>query len=73
VYQAIQKGLNGTVQIERPAAPGNVGKLTVADLRAAREVEEHTEMVHAWADSVWQAHTAQHELARGWIKEALSV
>jgi hypothetical protein len=48
-------------------------KLTVADLRAARDAEEYTEMVHAWADSVWQAYAAEHELARVWIEEALNV
>jgi Family of unknown function (DUF5946) len=73
VYQAIQQSLSGAVQIERPVAPTNVGKITVADLKAARSVEEHAETVHAWANSVWQAYAEQHELARGWMNTALSL
>jgi hypothetical protein len=34
VYEAIQKWLNGTVDIKKPEAPGPRGAMTVADLRA---------------------------------------
>jgi hypothetical protein len=72
IYAAIQKWLNGTVAIEKPEAPGYRGQMTVADLRAARQMDEHTRLVHSWAESVWAAYTSQHDLARNWIQAALS-
>ncbi len=72
IYAAIQKWLNGTVTLEKPGAPSHRGQMTVADLRAARNVEEHTRLVHDWAQSVWEAYTAQHDIARNWIRDALS-
>lgn len=71
VYEAIQKSLNGTVVFERPEAPDHRGQMTVADLPAATDVEEHTRLVKEWAESVWKAYAAQHDIARGWIKAAL--
>jgi len=72
IYAAIQKWLNGAVAIEKPEAPGDRGRMTVADLRAARNAEEHARLAHDWATSVWEAYTAQHDIARNWIQAALS-
>jgi hypothetical protein len=72
VYEAIQKSLNGAVAFEKPEAQGSRGQMTVADLTAASDVEEHTRLVKEWAASVWEAYASQHDIARGWIKDALS-
>jgi hypothetical protein len=72
IYAAIQRWLNGAVAIEKQEAPGDRGRMTVADLRAARNVEEHSRLAHDWAARVWEAYTAQHAVARNWIRAALS-
>lgn len=72
IYAAIQRWLNGAVAIEKPEAPGDRGRMTVADLRAARNVEEHSRLARDWAARVWEAYTAQHAVARNWIRAALS-
>ncbi len=72
VYDAIQKWLNGAVAIERPHTPSHRGQMTVADLRAARNAQEHTRLVHDWVNNVWKAYTAQHDIARNWIETAQS-
>lgn len=64
--------MNGAVALEKPEAPNYRGQLTVADLRAARNGEEHKQRVHEWAENVWEAYTAQHELAHNWIRAALT-
>ncbi len=43
----------------------------MADLRAARNVEEHAKLVHDWAKCVWEAYAWQQEIARNWIQAAL--
>jgi hypothetical protein len=72
VYAAIRKSLDGRMAIEKPPIPGQRGNMMVADLRAARTREEHAGLVRQWAQSVWEAYTAQHTMARTWIKDALS-
>jgi hypothetical protein len=72
VYAAIQKWLNGSVEFEKPTVLDERGSLTVADVRAAGNAEEHGKRVRAWANNVWMAYESQHELARNWIQAALS-
>ena len=72
IYAALQKWLNGTVAVEKPAAPSHRGRMSIADLRAADHAEEHTRLVHDWAQSVWAAYKVQHDIARTWIRAALS-
>jgi hypothetical protein len=70
VYAAIQRWLNGSANIEKPALLACLGRMTVADLRAG-DPAEHARQVQAWAGDVWKAYTPQHELARAWIRLAL--
>ena len=70
LYRAIQKWLSGATALQRPVPPGNVGTLTVIDLKAARNVDEHIELAFEWARCVWDAYADQHELARNWIEVA---
>jgi len=71
IYAAIQKWLNGSVEIEKPEGLIYRGKMTVADVHLASNAEEHTKRVLEWAQSVWEAYTVQHDLAHAWIKAAL--
>ncbi len=71
IYAAIQKWLNGAVSIEKPPTLPYPGRLTVADVHAARTAEEQVKLAHAWAENVWEAYAVQHDIARLWIKAAL--
>jgi hypothetical protein len=72
VYAAINRWLNGRVALEKPEVLGERGSLTVASLKSARDAGEHRQCVQAWANDVWQAYSSQHDLARGWVRFALS-
>ena len=70
VYRAIQRWLNGQVKLNKPQVLTERGRLTIAGLRAASDSEEMQRFAQTWAEAVWQAYAAQHELARSWIREA---
>ena len=53
--------------LDAPAVYG----LTVLDALAAEDAESHGRLVRGWAESVWQAWSAHHELVRRWASEAL--
>ncbi len=72
VYEAIQKWLNGPVAIAKPALLADLGHITVADVRKARTAKEYARLVRAWAENVWAAYAVQHDLAREWIRIALT-
>lgn len=46
-----------------PASPGDV---TVLDVHAAADAEEHADRVWRWAKSVWEAWAAHHATIRMW-------
>jgi len=73
VYSAIRQWLDGTVAIQKPEVLKQRGHLTVADIRAAHTLEEHTQLVKAWAANVWEAYMEQHALARHWIALARNI
>jgi hypothetical protein len=73
VYAAIPRWLNGAADLERPEEPAFRGSTTIADVQAASSAEEHQKLVREWAREVWQAYSAQHELARRWLQAALRV
>lgn len=72
LYAAIQKWLNGAVSIEKPETLPYLGSITIAEVRAARTVEEHKKLVRVWAENVWEAYAAQHDVTRAWIRTAVS-
>jgi hypothetical protein len=71
VYTAIQRWLNGTVALDKPAAPDQRGRMTIVDLQEAHTVEEYRRLVREWAQTVWESYAAQHDLAQRWIRAAL--
>ena len=72
VYRAIRTWLNAKVEMQKPDAPESVGSVTVADVSAAQDAEEHHRRIQTWAENVWAAYASQHELARSWIQQALT-
>jgi hypothetical protein len=71
LYTAIPRWLNGVVNVTRPDDLPLRGTMTVVDVAAARNVEEHATFVKAWAADVWAAYGPQHALAREWVGAAL--
>ena len=57
---------------EKPETLTYLGSITIAEVRAAATVEEPAKLVRAWAESVWAAYAVQQDVARAWIKTALS-
>ena len=70
IYRAIQGWLSGPRQLAKPAAPSTLGALTVADCAAATDGAAYRAAVQAWAENVWAAYAAQHDLARSWVAAA---
>ena len=52
-----------------PPPPTRRGRLTIDDVRRANSPEEHTQVVQAWAASVWEAWQSHHEWARRLLRE----
>jgi hypothetical protein len=71
VYAAIRRFLDGRVSLEKPPLLSERGQLTILDVLAAHNPQEHTRLVEEWANSVWKAYTKQQALAREWIRVAL--
>ena len=47
--------------------PERIGKITVADVRAASDAAEHERIVRRWAREVWRAWESHHATVRRWI------
>ena|ERR1700674_1896156 len=60
---AVAKGKGSYIWLTPPAF---LGKITVADVQKAANVEDHLRAVRAWAESVWQAWAQHHKTIREW-------
>jgi hypothetical protein len=70
--RVLQRWLNGSVPLNKPAIPKDRGKLTVADIASAVEQAAYAAALDRWARSTWEAYSPLHEVARHWIDEAVS-
>lgn len=52
--------------------PARRGPFTIGDVAGSPTPEEHAQRVRAWAASVWQAWSAEHDRVREWSDQALS-
>lgn len=50
--------------------PASLGAVSVADVHAAADAEEHVRRVDAWARSVWEAWSAHHPQVRAWASSS---
>lgn len=57
------------VWLEPPAA---LGAVTVLDVVAARDADEHQTLVHQWAESVWRAWSQHHQTAERYLEPVLA-
>ncbi len=71
VYAALQKWLNGTVEITKPQVLRLRGSITIVDASKSNNSHENQLRVNEWANSVWQVYACQQNLARTWIAVAL--
>jgi hypothetical protein len=47
--------------------PASMGEITAADVFHATSVDEHKALVHAWAESSWNAWSRHHDTIRSWL------
>lgn len=68
--EALRRWLSGDRRIDKPSLPETRGELTIGDLPEAAAPAQWAAEVRRWAESVWAAYGALHDLARDWIAEA---
>jgi len=54
------------------ARPQSLGAITVADVLAAQNPEQHSRIVSQWAASAWEAWSEHHDTVRRWASAAYS-
>jgi len=70
-YRSLQRSLNGNPALQKPSLPERRGDSTIADVFAAPDAGAYSDMVDAWAGSIWQAYAPLHGVARAWLKRAI--
>jgi hypothetical protein len=71
-YWAIARWLDGNAELEKPVLLQARGVLSIADVHRGLTSENHVERVRAWATGVWETYRSQQDLARSWLKAALT-
>lgn len=72
VYEALQRWLNGTPALSKPALPAARGELTIEVMEGVADPESYARAAERWGRSVWEAHASLHPLVRQWLQEALA-
>lgn len=49
--------------------PDPNGDLTILDVLAATDAEEHVRLVERWSGGIWQAWSAHHDSVRRWVDD----
>jgi hypothetical protein len=69
---AMQRSLDGTRALEKPALPAFRGALTIADVRDPPDADAYSGLVERWARSTWDAYRPLQPVARAWIRKFIS-
>ena len=69
--RALQRWLNGRVDITKPQVPGFRGTVTIGDLRDVNDRGSYLLAVDGWTRSTWDAYAPLHATARLWIDLAI--
>jgi len=69
--RALQRWLNGRVDITKPQVPGFRGTVTIGDLRDVNDRGSYLRAVDGWPRSTWDAYAPLHATARLWIDLAI--
>ena len=70
--RALQRALDGRVELVKPALPTDRGRLTIANLASAVDTDAYLAGLDAWARSTWKAYGPLHQTAREWIAMAFA-
>jgi hypothetical protein len=73
LYADLQRWLSresSTAGLQRPSPPAMLGRLTIRYVFDAPDQTEADRRIPIWAKEVWAAYSTQHELVRGWIRQA---
>ena len=66
---AVQRWLSRRPELDKPALPAEHGRLTIADVLAAKDVVNHRAIVERWARGTWAAYADLHAVARAWVRQ----
>ncbi len=69
--RALQRWLNGRVDITKPPIPQPRGDMTIGDIHTVPDRESYLAAVDRWARSTWTAYSSLHPIAEQWIDQAL--
>jgi hypothetical protein len=69
--RALQRWLNGKVELSKPPVPRLRGKVTIADLAGVEGSAAYAAGAESWARSTWAAYSSLHDVARDWIDQAV--
>jgi hypothetical protein len=64
--QVLQEAVKRKREFRWLDPPGFLGEVTVLDVHAATDPEQHEVRVHQWARAVWQAWAEHHHTIRSW-------
>ncbi len=73
VMNAIRRSLRAASQFVWLEPPVPNGTMTVLDVAAARDMEEHQGLVRAWAEDVWQAWSGHQDHVREFARRNLGL
>ncbi len=68
--RALQRWLNGRVDIRKPPIPEARGDVTIGDIHTVPDREGYVAAVDRWARSTWAAYSSLHTTAEQWIDQA---
>jgi hypothetical protein len=70
--RALQRWLDGPLEITKPVIPKNRGELTIADMATVVDASAYAAALDRWARSAWDAYSTLHEVAGSWVDDAVS-
>ena len=68
----LQRWLDSSPQLEKPALPVDRGPVTIADVASVADPDAYAAALDRWARSTWAAYSELHDIARRWIDAALA-
>jgi hypothetical protein len=69
--RALQRWLNGRVDITKPSIPAARGDVTIGEVHTVTGRDEYLAAVDPWARSTWAAYSSLHAIAEQWIDMAV--
>jgi hypothetical protein len=73
VNAAIQKWLNGPIDLQKPKLLIERGEINILHLKNVIEPEERAQRVDEWCQNIWAAYAELHDIARSVVWAALGL